>query len=213
MSIRHFWKHGLILILVCCYAPCGVSRTDEITAVLDKTPNIENGKRIFPLCAACHLKTGWGKKDGSFPVIAGQHPFVIIKQLADIRDRNRQNPTMYPFSDPETIGGAQAIADVAAYIAQLPPDPSPGVGPGTHLDQGKAIYVQRCAQCHGKQGEGNNSAFIPRIKGQHYAYLFRQLKWFRNGYRKNGNPYMVKLVKSLKDDELQAVADYVSRLK
>ena len=120
---------------------------------------------------------------------------------------------MYPFSDPETIGGAQAIADVAAYIAQLPPDPSPGVGPGTHLDQGKAIYVQRCAQCHGKQGEGNNSQFIPRIKGQHYAYLFRQLKWFRNGYRKNGNPYMVKLVKSLKDDELQAVADYVSRLK
>ena len=36
----------------------------------------------------------------------------MIKQLADIRAGNRDNPTMYPFALPESIGDAQALADV-----------------------------------------------------------------------------------------------------
>lgn len=201
------------LLLTTMLPFCAVSTPDEIKRSLELKPDIDNGSRIYPLCATCHMPTGWGKKDGSFPVIAGQHRRVLIKQLADIRSRDRENPTMYPFTDPASIGGIQAIADVTAYIAQLPGNPDPGKGKGQQLEIGKRLYQQHCGHCHGSRGEGNNQAFFPRISGQHYAYLLRNMKWIRDGYRKNGNPEMVKQVRQLKDNELDAIADYLSRLQ
>ncbi|MFZ0790399.1 MAG: c-type cytochrome, partial [Chromatiaceae bacterium] len=68
----------------------------------------ENGRDVYEVCSACHLPEGWGTKDGTFPQLAGQHGSVIIKQLADIRALNRNNPTLYPFALPDQIGGPQA---------------------------------------------------------------------------------------------------------
>ncbi len=196
-----------------CAISTNANVTDEITQAIALKPDIENGKHIYRLCASCHLKNGWGKEDGSFPVIAGQHRNVLIKQLEDIRFKNRDNPTMYPFTDPESIGGIQGISDVTAYIASMEKDPAPGIGDGKNLTLGKKIYEKRCIQCHGDQGQGNNDAFFPSLKGQHHAYLLRQLKWIREGYRKNANEVMVTEVKALSDSELDAVADYLSRLR
>ncbi len=186
---------------------------DELEKALALSPDPARGREIYALCASCHLDNGWGKPDGSFPVIAGQHRQVLIKQLADIRARNRENPTMFPFSDPQTIGGAQAIADVTAHIATLPPDPAPGLGPGQRLEQGRALYETQCAACHGAAGEGDAGMFAPRLRGQHYAYLLRQLQWLRQGLRKNGNPVMLERLSALSEEELSAVADHASRLK
>ena len=202
----------IILVLSGLLPLCALSSPEQINHPYDQPADIERGREIYPLCAACHLDNGWGKKDGSFPVIAGQHRRVLLKQLDDIRARHRENPTMFPFSDPDTIGGEQSVIDVTAYIATLPPNPSPGTGDGTQLALGKKIYQQRCGQCHGKDALGNNEAVFPRLKGQHHAYLLRQLKWIRDGYRKNSNPAMVAEVKPLSDSELDAVADYISRL-
>ena len=220
MNIRHLFSDGLhrrcltgsILALSLLTPLCAMSASDEITQSQALTPNIENGKKIYPLCGSCHMANGWGKKDGSFPVIAGQHRNVLIKQLADIRSKNRNNPTMYPFTDPGSIGGLQGISDVTAYIASMPKDPTPGVGDGLQLAVGKGIYQQHCLQCHGDKGQGNNEAFYPSLKGQHHAYLLRQLRWIKDGYRKNSNPVMVTALKTLSDEELDAVADYLSRL-
>ena len=77
------------------------------------------------------MPEGWGRTDGTFPELAGQHRTVLIKQLTDIREGNRDNPTMYPFALPSEIGGEQSVADVTAYIAKLPMNPENGVGPGT----------------------------------------------------------------------------------
>ena len=203
---------GAILAFSCLVPTCAISTPDEITQSLELVPNIENGKKIYRLCATCHMDNGWGKKDGSFPVIAGQHRNVLIKQLADIRSKNRTNPTMYPFTDPGSIGGPQGISDVTAYIASMEKDPKPGVGSGKNLAMGESIYKKSCLQCHGENAEGNNEAFFPSLKGQHEAYLWRQLLWIRDGYRKNANVGMVEKIKALSDEELDAVADYLSRL-
>ena len=202
----------LILILTCLTPLCAVSSPETISQSPKNSPDINNGKKIYALCANCHLDNGWGKADGSFPVIAGQHPDVMLKQIDDIRSRNRENPTMYPFSDPRTIGGEQALNDVIAYIASMKPLATPGRGDGQQLELGKKIYQQRCQQCHGAQAQGSNEALLPKLKGQHYAYLLRQLIWIRDGYRKNSNPLMVNQLAPLKDKELDAVADYLSRL-
>ena len=63
-----------------------------------------------------------GAEDGVFPQIAGQHRSVIIKQLADIRAGNRDNPMMYPIAKEAVLGGPQAISDVAAYIEIITDD-------------------------------------------------------------------------------------------
>lgn len=189
------------------------TESNEAAKAMKLKPNVENGKKIYELCATCHADNGWGKEDGSFPVIAGQHRSVIIKQLADIRARNRENPTMYPFSGDDVIGGPQGLEDVAEYISKLAVSPKVGIGDGSELEKGKKLFIERCASCHGEQGQGNAKIFFPRIQGQHYAYTLRQLKWIRDGLRKNANPAMLALVKDLDDKTLDSIADYVSRLE
>ena len=179
-------------------------------------PDHENGIEVFEVCSGCHLTEGWGKKDGTFPQLAGQHQSVLIKQLADIRSKNRDNPTMYPFAQPESIGGTQAMADVTAYISKLPMNPDNGKGKwdkGTpEYEQGKKLFIENCKKCHGENGEGNAEKFYPRIQGQHYKYMLRQFRWIRDGKRRNANPDMVKQIKGFSDKDMEMVINYVSRI-
>ena len=125
----------------------------ELEKAIHLEPDLENGRQVYLLCAVCHQPEGWGSTDGDYPQIAGQHRSVIIKQLADIRARNRDNPTMFPFTllDHLTL---QQIANVSAYIARFPMTPENGRGPGDDLKHGERLYVKYCAECHGDQGQG-----------------------------------------------------------
>ena len=184
----------------------------EQDEALTLAPDHENGIYTYEVCSACHGLNGWGLPDGTFPMIAGQHPTVIIKQLADIRALNRDNPTMYPFALPREIGGAQSIADVAFYMSQLPMNPEPGLGEGDDLEHGAQLYADNCVECHGANGEGSDEKFYPRIQGQHYNYLVRQNEWIRDGKRRNANPEMVEQIQKFTERDTLAVLDYVSRL-
>ncbi|GAB6043165.1 c-type cytochrome [Endothiovibrio diazotrophicus] len=180
------------------------------------TPDLENGRDVFEVCSACHRPEGWGTEDGTFPQLAGQSAGVLIKQLADIRAGNRDNPTMYPFALPESIGSAQALADVVAYIEKLPMNPANGKGEwaeGTpEFEKGKQLFADNCVKCHGETGLGNAEKFYPRINGQHYKYMLRQFEWIRDGKRRNANPDMVKQIKDFSDQDMKQVINYVSRI-
>ena len=202
----------IVLTLACipaltwAEAPSVVAHA-EYEDVMGLTPNLENGRRVYVTCAVCHRPDGWGSPDGSYPQIAGQLPTVIIKQLADIRARNRDNPLMYPFSVPRILGGPQNIADVAAYVAALPMTPVNGKGPGVDLALGEKLYRDYCMNCHGTTGMGNEEDHLPQIAGQHYAYLMRQFEAIRDGRRKNSDPEMVKQIKGFTLREKSAVLD------
>ncbi len=100
----------------------------EALEALELNGDPAEGEEIYTVCAACHFPTGWGDPLGVFPQLAGQHTSVLIKQIADIRAKNRDNPTMYPFA--MQIEGAQDIVDVCAYIQTREMNPDPRVGPG-----------------------------------------------------------------------------------
>ncbi|MEA3274323.1 MAG: c-type cytochrome [Pseudomonadota bacterium] len=184
----------------------------ELEGAIHLEPDLENGRKVYLLCAVCHQPEGWGSRDGDYPQIAGQHSSVMIKQLADIRARNRDNPTMFPFTllDHLTL---QQIADVSAYIARFPMNPDNGVGPGDDLEHGEGIYAKNCVECHGDRGEGIAGDQMPLIQGQHYQYLVRQFEWIRDGKRRNADPEMIEQIKSFTSRDVSAVMDYTSRLR
>lgn len=184
----------------------------ELEGALHLESNTENGRKVYLLCAVCHEPEGWGSASGDYPQIAGQHAQVTIKQMADIRARNRDNPTMFPFTllDHLTL---QQMADVSAYIARFPMTSQNGVGPGDDLEHGKRLYAENCEECHGANGEGIDDKHMPLIQGQHYRYLVRQFEWIKSGKRRNADKEMVEQIQSFTPRDIHAVMDYTSRLE
>lgn len=185
----------------------------EFEDALSLTPDMENGLEVYRGCAACHTQEGWGMPSGVVPQLAGQHRKVVIKQLADIRAGYRENRVMLPYSSPETIGGPQAVADVAGYIDTLEISIENGKGKGDDLERAERLYGENCARCHGVRGEGDNEKRIPRIQAQHYNYLVTQFELIRDGKRRNADPEMVAQIKAFEERDIYAVMDYVARLE
>ena len=79
------------------------------------------------------------------------------------------------------------------------------VGHATNPDLAKSIVKEKCHLCHGEEGEAS-SAVYPRLAGQNRNYLVKQLKNFRDGTRKSDT--MNEMAKGLKDDEIDALAEY-----
>lgn len=182
----------------------------EKIEALHKKGDVKAGKEAYEVCGACHLPSGAGRPDGTFPQLAGQHTTVLIKQMADIRAGLRDNPTMYPFAI--TLTDPQELADAAAYIQSLciPVDHGKyeGKDAAIQVAKGKELYENECKNCHGVNGEGDKEKFYPVIAGQHYKYLLRQMTQIRDGKRRNANPDMVKIIKKYSDDQLVAISAF-----
>ncbi len=186
------------------------AQAGEKIEALKKKGDVKAGEEAYEVCSACHLPSGAGRSDGTFPQLAGQHTTVLIKQIADIRAGLRDNPIMYPFAI--TLTDPQQLANVAAYISSLPIPHDNGKGPGTDLDRGKQLFEKDCKVCHGDHGQGDAAKFFPVLAGQHYKYLLRQATDIRDGRRRNANPDMVKVIKSYSDKDIDAIVDFMSRL-
>jgi cytochrome c553 len=113
----------------------------QVEQAVHLKPDLANGREIYRTCAVCHEPEGWGSESGYYPQIAGQHRSVVIKQLADIRARNRDVPTMFPFAKLDILS-LQDVADVAGYIEQLPMTRHNGLGPGRYAGYGGFLYKE-----------------------------------------------------------------------
>ncbi|MBF0108870.1 MAG: c-type cytochrome [Magnetococcales bacterium] len=174
-----------------------------------------HGRKVYQeFCSEkCHQVNGWGDKEGKYPQIAGQYKEVTIKQLADIRSKNRDNPEMYRFSLASEIGGIQNVADVAAYIETMAMTDNNGRGPGANPELGRNLFNRDCASCHKEDGSGDSTKMFELLYGQHYNYLLRQFQWIKEEKRRNGHPLMVIQAEAYTPEEITAVMDHISRLK
>jgi cytochrome c553 len=177
-------------------------------------PDLARGADLFSTCAACHGPEGRGTSDGEIPAIAGQHGSVLLKQLADFRYDQRWNERMQHFTDRHYLADAQAVTDVAAYVASLPrfPSTSTGIGDGRSLNEGAKVYFRHCEQCHGPLGQGDLLRRRPRLAGQHYAYLLRQLEETAQELRPGMDTAHVQRLRKLSPEQMRGVADYLSRV-
>jgi cytochrome c553 len=186
----------------------------DFRAAVELEPDLKRGEARYATCSACHGSDGRGNRHCVIPAIASQHVSVLVKQLVDFRHDRRWEERMQHFASQHTLGGPQELVDVAAYAESLTRWPPLEGGPGeaAALKQGTVIYHRDCAGCHGPLGLGELRRMRPRLAGQHYAYLLRQLDETAAGKRPGMDAEHVRLIGALTAAERSAVADYLSRL-
>lgn len=208
----------IALLALACTGALGAAGAPQVASQqqqimrLGEHADISNGRRLFDTCAACHQSNGAGAVDGSVPAIAGQHYGFIVHELLSFRDDKRLDERMQHFTDRHHLKDAQAIADVAAYISQLPKTHSSDHGSGASLAQGARHYADACASCHGANATGEAQRNVPRLAGQQYRYLLHALLNPADEVRPDFWSEHARVLNGLQRPQLIAVADYLSRL-
>lgn len=72
----------------------------------------------------------------------------------------------------------------------------------------KKIVSGVCFVCHGAEGESSSEVF-PRLAGQHWEYIAKQLENFKSGKRKS--TAMADMAAKLKPDEMVALGQYFEK--
>jgi cytochrome c553 len=185
----------------------------EFQDVLAAEPDEARGAVLFETCSGCHGPDGDGTTDGAIPRIAGQHFQVLARQLIDFRYSRRWDRHMEGVAaNLHVLADARDIADVAAFVSRLDHGGARGVGDGTLVERGAALYSSRCASCHGAGGEGDGPAWVPRLGGQHAIYLFRQIYDAVDGRRPPMSRAHRKLLERLDFEDVLGLSDYLSRV-
>lgn len=85
----------------------------------------------------------------------------------------------------------------------------------TQAADGAALYTAKgCQTCHGADGKAPIMPMYPKLNGQNKEYLLAQMKDIKSGARSNGMSAAMKaMVASVSEEELSAIADYLSQVK
>lgn len=204
--------------------------------------NSAAGKTKAAACAGCHGENG-NSLMGQFPKLAGQHETYLSKQLQAFKDGSRVSPMMAPLVvslDNEAIADLAAYyaankisANDRAALPVDNDDEDDSDAPQKSeqakkaelnkvLLQGSDLYrngdlsreVSACIACHGPYAEGNKPAGFPSLHSQHAEYVIKALTDFKSGARSNNPENMMHMIaKKMTDQEIKAVAYYISTMK
>ena len=157
-------------------------------------------------CSKCHGELGIAEDDET-PSIAGQVPAYQFKQLIDYKTRVRDSRDMYK---KVRRMDEQDFADLAAYFATLPAEPSEGVQePPLLVTQGDVDrLLLPCSVCHGENGEGMGFE-VPALSGQKIDHFVETMTAFQEGDRENDEYGRMRFIASqLSEKEIQTIATY-----
>jgi cytochrome c553 len=165
-------------------------------------------------CQECHGVDG-NSNDARIPNHAGQFAGYLGKQLDDFQSGARKHDVMNIMA--EDLSETD-IADIGAYFAGQNIMRGDGfgdnpVGKNLFANGDPARGIQPCAGCHGDNGKGrvDGNVIYPVIGGQRRVYLRSQLVGWKLGERSNSpGGVMNAVAKSLTEQEIEALADYVS---
>ncbi len=176
--------------------------------------DLAKGATLSATCQGCHVADG-SRGLPANPILQGQHPEYITKQLGEFKSGKRENAIMKGMS---AVLSDEDAKHVAAFYA------SKQAKPGFAKDKnavllGEKIYrggvlernIPACAGCHSPNGAGIPAQY-PRVAGQHPEYTEAQLVAFRAGTRAN-SPQMTTIAGKLNDKEIKAVSDYMAGLQ
>jgi len=137
------------------------------------------------------------------PHLAGQLSRYTLNQLRNYASGQRSDPTMERVARNLSLQDMQMISAYYAGQRMLPTgfqaDPS-------KVERGKRKFSEaNCTYCH--RSETMGIAENPRLAGQSYAYVVRQLLNFKYGKRTT-NPNMTAATKLLTEQEIEDLAEF-----
>ena len=159
------------------------------------------------VCVVCHGPGGTSTSP-QYPVLAGQNARYLYLQLRDFKEGRRHDPQMDPMAAALTRDDMLALAD---YFSKQKQAPS-----GFKADLAKVAAGRRktdevlCPMCHLGEFVGQNE--IPRVAGQQYAYIKKQLSDFKAKRRTNDAGNMTSVAATLSDDDIENLAQYIANL-
>jgi cytochrome c553 len=169
---------------------------------------------VTKVCAGCHGMDG-NSTAPNFPKLAGRHPEYLVRELKEFSSGKRKSDIMAPIAtalDPDDFKA------LGAYFGAQKPSSGQVLDPGAAAS-GKKLYqdgneekgVPACGGCHEADGSGNKR--FPRLAGQHREYLVEQMYNFKKDVRNDASARLMREVaKLLSDDEIKAVAEFLTGL-
>lgn len=177
-------------------------------AVAAQAQDVDAGRKKADACVACHGPNG-NSADPLIPSLAGQTARYLYLQLRDFREGRRIEPRMDFFIASLT---RQDMFDIAAFFAAQKPRPNAFKADPARAARGKAKADETlCTMCHLGGFMGQNE--IPRVAGQHYEYVVKQMKDFKNYRRTNDAGNMTAVSKTLSDQDIEDLGHYLTSLR
>ena len=188
----------------------GVAATIVLVALPHalRAQDVEAGRKKAEACIACHGPNG-NSAVPQFPILAGQTARYVYLQLKDFKESRRKEPAMEPIVKELT---REDMFDLAAFFSaqrQRPPEFKVDEARATR-GKAKADEVL-CAMCHLGGFRGQNE--IPRVAGQHFEYIVKQLRDFKTYRRTNDAGNMASVSKTLSDEDIVDLAHYITSLR
>jgi cytochrome c553 len=167
----------------------------------------KQGSKVASFCTNCHGPAGHSALP-EVPNLAGQNVIYVLNQLAKLSDGRRKHFFMEGLM--RAMNPDEKVAVAVYYTAQ-----EPRVVPATDMAQaahGKNLYDKMCKKCHGDQGHGTERN--ARIAGQQPVYLKTNLERYREQSALRGaSEKKYKLMKDLKNEDLQALVAYIRSMQ
>ncbi|EME67853.1 cytochrome c553 [Paramagnetospirillum caucaseum] len=164
-------------------------------------------------CSLCHGVDGEAATS-VYPRLAAQNETYMVKQLKDFRDGRRKgtmNEMARDLTDEEAAGLA-AYFSGKKPLSRRPLDADfAAVGKYIFHNGNRYSGIAPCASCHGEAGRGTEQ--LPRLAGQHPAYVEGQLMEFVSGSRTNDRSIMHAVATKLTILEMKAVSAYIGGLE
>lgn len=165
-------------------------------------------RKAAEVCAACHGPDG-NSAVGRYPSLAGQTARYTYLQLKDFNEGRRTDSLMTPVAKTLT---RDDMLNVAAYFSAQQLRPADFAADPERVAKGQAKSAETlCTMCHGGGFMGQNE--IPRVAGQQHDYVVKQLQDFRERRRTNDAGNMTAVAKTLSDDDIENLAQYLATLR
>lgn len=169
--------------------------------------DIEAGKKKAEACVACHGANG-NSTVPLFPVLAGQNARYTYLQLRDYKEGARKDPVMAPIA---ANLSKEDMQDIAAYFAVQQPLSIKFKADPARVKLGFAKTQEvLCSMCHLGGLKGQNE--IPKLSGQSYDYIFKQLTDFKARNRTNDAGNMAAVSQTLSDDDIINISQYIANI-
>jgi cytochrome c553 len=156
------------------------------------------------VCEVCHGPQGKSTQP-AYPILAGQTWRYMYLELRDFQEGRRTNELMSPMAAGLTREEMRELSDY--FAKQTPPVPSFAADP-TKARLGKLKADETlCTMCHLGGFAGQNE--IPRVAGQHYDYIVKQLSDFKARKRTNDAGNMTSVANTLTAQDIDNLANYL----